>query len=486
MADSPFDGLKPTLLWKHFESFTRIPRCSGNEAAAGEFVLRWAADHDFKSSQDPLGNIVVRVPASEGREGAPAVALQGHLDMVGEKDSASPHDFATDPLKVIREGDWITADGTTLGADNGVGLAACMAAAEDPEVIHGPLELLFTVDEETGLTGATGLEPGFVTAKTLLNLDSEEEGAVYVGCAGGRDSEVALPVERQPGIGSAFKVQVSGLLGGHSGLDINTGRGNALKVLAEYLGRLSAETELELIAFEGGDKHNAIPREALAVVSMPEPARKKAGELAAEMSADLQTIYGKNDPGVKLEILPQQSNGQPLTQASRDALLDLVQVLPHGVLAMSQDVAGLVETSTNLAVVRLEQDHAVLQESSRSSVMPSLKTVQRGIFAAARLAKGQPRSLGGYPGWQPNMDSEVLTRAIGVHQRLFGEAPEVKAIHAGLECGIIGEKYPGMDMISFGPQIEAPHSPSERVKISTLHRFYGFLKGLLADLAASH
>jgi len=486
MTRSPFEGLEPALLFSHFEAFTKIPRCSRNEAAASAHVKAWAAERGYPVKEDALGNLVIQAPASQGKEGAPAVVLQGHLDMVGEKNSDSPHDFDADPIPVKREGDWLCAEGTTLGADNGVGLAASMAVAEDPEAVHGPLELLFTIDEETGLTGAQGLESGFVSGKTMLNLDSEEEGAVYVGCAGGTDTDLTLPLERNATAaqGETFTVTLAGFRGGHSGLDINTGRGNAAKALAWYLARLRGEASYSLLAMNGGDKHNAIPREARATVILDTAAKAAADSLRATFLEDLKLIYGVTDPDFSLTLEPGGAAMDALTNASRDTLLELIMALPHGVLAMSQAVEGLVETSTNLAVVKVGEASAQLQESTRSSVMPALAEAQQGIFALAWLAGADAHSDGGYPGWQPDMDSNVLAKVKAVHARLFGAEPEVKAIHAGLECGIIGEKMGGMDMVSFGPQIENPHSPSEQVKISTMGPFYDLLKGLLAELAS--
>jgi dipeptidase D len=440
-----------------------------------------------QAEQDGAGNVMVRVPATQGKQNAPVVVLQGHLDMVGEKDSNSKHDFDKDPIPVIRDGDWLTADGTTLGADNGVGLAASLALMDDPDSVHGPLELLFTVDEETGLTGAMEIPAGFVKGKIMLNLDSEEEGSVYVGCAGGNDTIARLPIKREKAEGEAFEVKVSGLKGGHSGLDINLGRGNAIKVLGWYLDRLRREVkdDLRLVAFSGGDKHNAIPREASATILLPAGRKAAAQAVLSRMQEDLRTTFSKTDQDVKIEMTASKSSGQPLTRDSRDKFLCMVMALPHGVLTMSQAVAGLVETSTNLAVARLEDKQATLHESSRSSVAPLLAQAQDEITALIRLAGAEPKDGGGYPGWQPNMDSKVLARAQAVHEKVTGKAPEVKAIHAGLECGIIGEKMGGMDMISFGPQIEWPHSPSERVKIDSVERFYRFLKALLQDLASS-
>ena len=480
---SPFDGLEPKLLFSYFEKLTQIPRCSKNEAGVIEYLLGLAKEKGLEADRDQAGNVVIRLPAIPGKESAPTVILQGHMDMVGEKDSDSPHDFAKDPIPVKREGEHLTAEGTTLGADNGVGLAAALALIDDSDAVHGPLELLFTVDEETGLTGAQAISADFLQGRTLLNLDSEEEGAIYVGCAGGADTHITLPLKRSGRDGERLGVKVSGLKGGHSGLDINTGRANAVKVLALFLDRLRARTGLGLVNIAGGDKHNAIPREATAEIVLDSGGRAAADEVLARFRQDLQACYGKSDPDIVVELGAGGGDTPALDEASRDRLLDLLLAAPHGVLAMSQQVAGLVETSTNLAVVRTEADAATIMESSRSSVAPALAEVQGGLFALARLAGGRPEDAGGYPGWQPNMDSAVLARAREVHRKVTGREAEIKAIHAGLECGIIGEKFGGMDMISFGPQIEWPHSPSERVHIGSVGRFYEFLKALLAELA---
>jgi dipeptidase D len=484
MASNPFEGLKPEALWKYFDALTRIPRCSGNEAQSAAYVLEQAKDHGVEAEQDGHGNVVVRIPASPGRESSPVVVLQGHLDMVGEKDSDSAHDFAKDPIPVKRDGDYLAAEGTTLGSDNGVGLAAGLAFLDDKDAVHGPLELLFTVDEETGLTGAQGLQPGFCKGKIMLNLDSEEEGSLYVGCAGGADTHATLTVQREESRGDVFKVQVRGLKGGHSGLDINFGRGNAIKVLGHFLHNLRKQVDFGLVTFEGGDKHNAIPREASAVVILPAGGKQKADEVLEATRRDLQACFGKTDPGVQVELSAAGDGPLPLTRESRDKFLCLVLAMPHGVLGMSQDVPGLVESSTNLAVVRLKESQAEFLESTRSSIMPVISMAQETLFSAAYLAGAKPEAKGGYPGWQPNMDSKLLKLASLVHERVTGKVPEVKAIHAGLECGIIGEKFGGMDMISFGPEIESPHSPSERVKIDSVERFYEFLKALLKELAA--
>lgn len=478
------EGLEPKLYWERFAEFTRIPRCSGNEKAAGEHVLAWAKAHGFEAQRDRMGNVVVRVPATKGHEAKPIVVLQGHLDMVGEKNSDCKHDFTKDPIPVVRKGDHICTEGTTLGADNGVGLAASLFISEDPTAVHGPLELLFTVEEETGLDGANALEPGMLKGKVMLNLDTEEDHCIYVGCAGGGDITGELPLERADHAGEYHRVRVHKMKGGHSGVDINLNRGNALKVLALYLEVLRGKTDYALVDLRGGDKHNAIPREAFATIVLPPGKRPVAEEAAKEVHARLLQMLAKSDPDFTIELeAGEHMKILPLTVHSRDRLIDLMLALPHGVLAMSLAVPGLVETSSNMAVCRTEPTHMFFHTSSRSSVASSLKAVHDNILAIARLAGAKAQRKGGYPGWAPNVDSTVLKMAKGVHTRVFGTEPGIKAIHAGLECGIIGEKFGGMDMISFGPLIEWPHSPSERLTISTVTWFVTFLREILKELA---
>jgi dipeptidase D len=481
---SPFDGLTPEILWRNFEVLTKIPRCSGNEAAAARSVFTRARAKNLNAIQDATGNVVVRVPGTPGKERASVVVLQSHLDMVGEKDSDSRHDFRTDPINVVRAGDWIGAQGTTLGADNGIGASAALAFLDDTSAIHGPLELLFTVSEEIGLDGARALTTDFIQGKILINLDSEEDGVIYVGCAGGVDTQIKLKVKRAKASGDGLVVKLGGLKGGHSGIDINMGRGNAVQILAWYLDRLRSEVDFKLVDFRGGDKHNAIPREASAVLLVPKGGREKAAAVREAAVADLKAMFGTTDPGLTLDLAKTSTKRGALTRRDRDRFINLIVSMPHGVLAMSQSIPGLVESSTNLAVVRLDKASGLLHESSRSSVMPALRRIQASIIAVARGHGAETIDKGGYPGWQPNLDSLLLRRARKVFVATTGTEPAVKAIHAGLECGIIGERLKGMDMISIGPQIEHPHSPSERVKIDTVERFYNLLKALVADLAS--
>ena len=483
MSQSP-DLLEPRSLWGHFAAICRIPHPSKQEQAIRQYVLDWAAAQGFASRVDAAGSVAVSVPATKGHEDAPTIVLQGHLDMVCEKNSDVEKDFVTEPIDAYVDDDWVRARGTTLGADNGIGLAAGMAAADDPAVVHGPLELLFTVDEETGLTGASCLEGGFVTGDLLLNLDSEEDGALYVGCAGGGDSDLRIPLSwAAPPAGVPRRIKVAGLRGGHSGLDIIENRGNALKLLARALREALGATGLALGDMTGGDKHNAIPREAWAevLVGADEEDALRAAVGAVERSA--REEFGASDPDLRLTVETAEAPARVFDPATRDRVVDLVLALPHGALAMSRDILGLVETSNNVARIRVDGDAFEILTSSRSSVAAALAATRDQVRACAALAGGETRMGGGYPGWKPNMASPLLATAKEVFSQRFGREPKVAAIHAGLECGIIGERYPKMDMLSFGPEIRGAHSPEERVSISSTGRFWTFLRALLAELA---
>jgi dipeptidase D len=485
-VSSPLESLEPQLVWKHFDALRRIPRPSKHEERAAEHVVQWAHAHGFAVKRDAAGNVVVRVPATPGFEGAPAVVLQGHLDMVPEKNSDVAFDFLADPIQVRVVDDYVYATGTTLGADNGIGVAAALAVAEDSEAVHGPLELLFTVDEETGLTGAQQLDPSLVSARTLINLDTEETGALYIGCAGGADAHHVFTVTLEPVPAGhvALAVKVRGLRGGHSGVDIHENRGNALKFLARLVAAPSRQVtpDLRLASVSGGSKHNAIPREAEAVITVPAGDKESVTKAIRDMAAVLQEEFGEIDPGQRVEV-EETTTSQVFSASDGNRILDAFLACPHGVLAMSRAVPGLVETSNNLAVVTTEGKEVKVVTSSRSSVMPALKATLQQVEAVFRLAGASVQVHDGYPGWRPNPESQVLKTSVAVFQREFGSSPAIKAIHAGLECGLIGEKLPGIDMVSMGPQIESPHSPDERVKISTVADFYRLLKAVLAELA---
>ena len=485
MSD-PLSGLAPAHLWRHFGSLAAIPRPSGHEEKAAAFVIATGRAAGAVVRQDARGNVVLAVPASPGREAAPVVILQTHLDMVCEKNRDVTHDFDRDPIRPRLSGDWVSATGTTLGADNGIGVAAALAVATDAGIAHGPLELLFTVDEETGLTGAKDLDPSIVTGRVLLNLDSEEDGVIYVGCAGGEDSLIDLAVTRTAPAGSAgARLAIRGLRGGHSGLNIVENRGNALKLLARILQAASdARIPCAIGSIAGGSKHNAIPREAEAIVAVDAAARTRHEATAREMTAAFRIELARIDDGLEIEVSPHDAPRRVLSPADSDRLVRLMMALPHGVLAMSPDIPGLVETSNNLAVVVSADDSVRVVTSSRSSVAPTLRAVVASVRAAAALAGGTVTPKDGYPGWKPNMLSKALAVVRDVYRRRWEKEPGVTAIHAGLECGLLGEKVPGLDMVSFGPQIEGAHSPDERVSVPSVGRFYGALAEVLDRLSA--
>lgn len=486
---SPLSNLEPRGLWKHFDDIRRIPRPSKHEEEVAEHVVRWARGRGLEVARDAAGNVVVKVPATRGHEGAPVIVLQGHLDMVAEKNQDVAFDFLKDAIQVRIVGEYVYATGTTLGADNGVGVAAAMAIADDPEAAHGPLELLFTVDEETGLTGAMQIDPALLSGRTMINLDTEEDGALYIGCAGGADTTCTFAVDRvAASIATApFHLSVRGLRGGHSGVDIHENRGNAVKFTARCLNAArTAGVEFELVSLSGGSKHNAIPREADTVVRLPKAQEKAFREAVKHTAALLHAEFGEIDPNQKIEVKASDDSDElrrVWSRSDRDRILDALLGCPHGVLAMSRAVPGLVETSNNLAVVITEGSEVRLTISSRSSVAPSLKAVSEQVAAVFRRAGGKVESHDGYPGWAPNPKSPIFNTALAVFEREFGAKPAVRAIHAGLECGLIGERFPGMDMVSMGPQIESPHSPDERVKIPTVASFYRLLKAVLAEVA---
>lgn len=478
--------LEPRSLWQHFDEILKIPRGSGNEKAVAEYVTGIAKKHNLSYQQDAAGNLVVKKPASAGRENAPITVLQSHLDMVNDKNSDVKHDFEKDPIKPRLDGEYLCATGTTLGSDNGIGVASALALMAAKDAVHGPLELLFTVDEETGLTGANNLAEDLLTGRQLINLDTEEEGALYVGCAGGAGTDLALPLkeDRVDKNLKVLRLKLAGLRGGHSGVDIHLQRGNATKLLARALYHLITVRGLKfyLAGISGGNKHNAIPREAFATVLVP---NKKQNDFLEALHAQIDAIraeYATVEPNLALTIEKGRAKQCWTGKTTRRALA-LLHALPHGVAMMSNDIPGLVETSTNLAVVDTRKKSLHIHCSTRSSVNTALQALRDRIRAIAESFGASVKEDAGYPGWKPNLNSHVLHVAKQVHQELFGVEPAVKAIHAGLECGIIGMKYPGMDMVSLGPQIEFPHSPDERVKIPSVANYYKLLLGTLKKLS---
>ncbi|MGD0339526.1 MAG: aminoacyl-histidine dipeptidase [Bacteroidota bacterium] len=478
---SAIEGLEPKKIWEYFAELSTIPRGSKNEAKAAAYIVGVAKKLGLEVQKDTAGNVVVRKPAGAGRENAPMVALQGHLDMVCEKNKDKVHNFEKDPIVLRRNGNFLTADGTTLGADNGIGVCTALALMEEQSVLHGPLEFLFTIDEETGLTGANNLKDDFVKSRTLLNLDSEEEGILYVGCSGGGDTVGTLHVEFEamPAQSIAMNLKIGGLRGGHSGLEINTGRGNAIKLINRVLYILT-EMGVRLASIEGGNKRNAIPRETETVIVVPKKLVDEVKKVVASCDALFKTEYATVDGGVALSVTEIKGKRvRVLKKARQKKLVILLYALPHGVIAMSPDIPGLVETSTNLATINTTRKGIIIATSQRSSVESEKEDVVQMVHSTFVLSGAEVEHGDGYPGWKPNLNSAILKIAKDTYQKKYGRLPEVKAIHAGLECGIIGEKFPGMDMISFGPTLEMVHSPEERVHIDTVKTFWDYLCAIL-------
>jgi dipeptidase D len=476
------EGLKPEVFWRCFAEIARIPRPSGQEARIARFVLDRANELGLEAAQDACGNVVVKKPASPGRENLRSICLQAHLDMVCEKNADKSHDFLTDPIELVRKGDVITANGTTLGADNGVGVATSLAIMKDRSLEHGPLEFLFTVEEETGLTGAKNLNPDLVQSRTLINLDSEEEGALYVGCAGGKDTlgSWKLVKESAPKHATVVCLTVKGLKGGHSGLEIDKGLGNAIKLLNRAVIVL-AKIGARLSSIDGGNMRNAIPRECKAILYLSSEKMDEAQSLVAKLDAVFRAELSPIDPDVVLTMTKQDGaqGAEVLKKGLQDNICRSIVALPTGVLHMSGDIPGLVETSTNVSVITTNESDIVLITSQRSSVASRLAEVVQSVEAIFELGGATIEVSEGYPGWKPNLNSEILKVAKQCYRSLYGRDVEVKAIHAGLECGIIGERIPGMDMISFGPTMESVHSPDERVYIESVGNYWEFLLGIL-------
>lgn len=480
---SVLQSLEPQPVWKHFAALAAIPRASTKEDAARNYVLAHASRLALKAVQDTAGNVVVSKPARPGREHAPMALLQGHLDMVCEKNEGTPFNFDTDPIKVVRDGDWLKADGTTLGSDNGVGVAAALAVMESQDISHGPLEFAFTIDEETGLTGAAEFPGGLLHSKYFLNLDNEDIGTLCIGCSGGVKTTARRKIALRPATANAaWRIKVSGLKGGHSGVDIHQGRGNAIRILGGVLQNTLDHLPIEIAAINGGSAQNAIPREASATVSLDSGREKELKSLIAQSEADYRADLGEFDS--ELQVTVEKAERLPNVMEANDArqTVALLASLHHGVLAMSPDVPGLVQTSTNLAVVTTKGDVVEIITSQRSAIESSKNNAAAMVATICKLAGFEVEHNGGYPGWKPEPHSEIVQKLQATHQKLFGEPAKLIAMHAGLECGVIGEKYPGMQMVSFGPTIVGPHSPNERVQISTVESFWRFLKAVLEQI----
>lgn len=474
------EGLEPKELWKHFGALTAIPRASTKETSVREYVLAQSRRLALQSSHDRVGNTVIRKPAHRGRENAPVTVLQGHLDMVCEKNEGTAHDFDTDPIHIIRDGDWLRANGTTLGADNGVGVSAALAVMDSNDIAHGPLEFVFTIDEESGLTGAAEFPGGMLNSSYFLNLDNEETGTICIGCSGGVKTTGRCKIAFRPAsANTSWRIKVSGLRGGHSGVDIHQGRGNALRILGGLLQNMLEGTAAEIAEINGGSAQNAIPREAAAVVLLDRAREKDLQALVRQAESDYKADLGAFDPDVQITAERVIRPEKVLEASDARRTVDTLVSLPHGVLAMSPDVQGLTQNSTNLATISTNSERVEIVTSQRSAIESSKWAVARVVATVFRLAGFEAEHSSSYPGWKPEPKSDLVLKLQAVHQELFGEPAKLIAMHAGLECGVIGEKYPGMQMASFGPTIVNPHSPNERVQISTVTSFWNYLKAVL-------
>jgi dipeptidase D len=478
---------KTKEILKAFEEISKIPRCSKNEQQIAEWLMDWAKEHNFEAKMDSVMNIVIKVPGSPGFENSPIVVIQGHMDMVCEKTPDSPHDFSKDPIKFVYEGEWLTADRTTLGADNGIAIAMAMVMAVDKETPHPPLELLFTVDEETGLTGANALEPGFIDGKILINVDSEDEGVFTVGCAGGINTNLSLPLDYEavPAGYKQYKLSAGGMKGGHSGIDIGLGKANAIRILGRAVHQLKDQgVDVRLSDIMGGSAHNAIPRDAYAIVFLSDEDSAKAKDIIAEWSAIFNGEFKTTDPDlfVSLEENSEGEYDDVITEVEAQKVVEFTLAIPHGVEAMSPDIEGLVETSNNFANIKMEDGWLKVLTSQRSSVVSKLNALTARIESVALLGGGEAQSGDGYPPWQPNMDSPLLARSVKLYEKMYNKKPVVEVIHAGLECGIIGDKNPGMDMISIGPDLKFPHCPDEKIHVGTIGKVWDFMAELMKEL----
>ena len=470
--------LKPELIWRCFDEITKVPRPSKHEEQIRAYLLDFAGKHGIEVKTDEVGNVLMRKPATKGHEDAPTIVMQAHMDMVAEKNSGIDHDFMKDPIPTYIDGDWVKARGTTLGADNGIGMAGALAVMIDDTIEHGPLEALFTVNEEIGLEGAENLGPDMITGTMLLNLDSEDDGEIFVGCAGGIDTTAVFNYKKSmaPANFTYFHIAVSGLLGGHSGGDIHLGRANANKLIARFIWDCSKKYPVEVSGIRGGNLRNAIPREASAEFGVLSDHKDKVLEALNKYADEIRNEYKGLEPNLKLEINEIERPEFCIDSDTSLALVRAIYSAPHGVYSMSRDLENLVETSTNLAAVKMEEgDKIVVTTSQRSSVESRKNDMAGQVEAHFELAGAKVDHSDGYPGWAPNLESRIMKITAEAYEELYGVKPEIKAIHAGLECGLFLSKYPHLDMVSMGPTMRGVHSPDEKLLIPTVEKFYRHL-----------
>ncbi|ANS84633.1 Cytosol non-specific dipeptidase [Vibrio scophthalmi] len=481
---SEISHLSPVPLWQFFDKICSIAHPSKHEEALAQYIVTWAQEQGFDVRRDPTGNVFIKKPATPGMEKKKGVVLQAHIDMVPQKNEETQHDFTTDAIQPYIDGEWVTAKGTTLGADNGIGMASCLAVLASTDIKHGPIEVLLTIDEEAGMTGAFGLEAGWLEGDILLNTDSEQEGEVYMGCAGGIDGEVTLPLTREaiPAGYITRQLVLKGLKGGHSGCDIHTGRGNANKLLGRFLAGHAQELDLRLIEFRGGSLRNAIPREAFVTVALPAESEAKLAETFEFYTNLLRAELGRVETDIASFNQAVNNEAQAFTLSDQQRFIATLNALPNGVIRMSDDIAGVVETSLNVGVIVTEADKITVLCLIRSLIDSGRQQVESTLKSVAELAGANVAFSGAYPGWKPDADSEIMAVFRDLYDSIYGHKPNIMVIHAGLECGLFKEPYPEMDMLSFGPTIKFPHSPDEKVEISTVALFWEQMIALLENI----
>ena len=477
-------NLEPKVVWKHFYDLTQVPRPSKHEDAIQDFMMKFGQDLGLETIKDAVGNVIIRKPATKGMEDRMGIIMQGHLDMVPQKNNDTDHDFTKDPIDAYIDGDWVTARGTTLGADNGMGVAAAMALLASTDIEHGPLEGLFTSDEETGMTGAFGLQAGVLKGDILMNMDSEDEGELYVGCAGGIDATINFDIENVavPAGMIAYNLEVSGLKGGHSGVDIPLGRGNSNKLLFRFMKAAAKHHGMLISYIQGGSLRNAIPRESFSKVVIPE-ANKSDFEACVKKYEDIFIAELKTvEPDLSFKFKAIDMPKEVMSEKDMWRVINSIYGAPNGVIRMSNDIEGVVETSTNLAIIQSRGNKLEVAALLRSSVETSKDDLAEMFVSIFELAGADVVLNGEYPGWKPNMDSKILKSMQGTYEKMYGFIPKIMVIHAGLECGLLGSVYPNWDMISFGPTIRFPHSPDEKVNIETVGKFWDFFVGTLKTI----
>lgn len=478
--------LRPAVVFHYFDEVCQVPRPSKKEEKIRAYLLDFAKKHNLEAKTDEAGNVLIKKAASAGMENLKTVILQSHIDMVCEKNKDTEHNFETDPIQTYIDGEWLRAKGTTLGADNGIGVATELAVLASDDIKHGPIECLFTVDEETGLTGAFALKEGFMNGDILLNLDSEDDGELFIGCAGGANTTAIypFPTEKAPQGWFFFRVSVKGLTGGHSGDDISKNRANANKLLNRFLVQTMQKYGMRLADIEGGNLHNAIPREAHALCAVPMEYKEAVRVDLNIFISEIENEYSATEPNLAMDLESEAPVEYVMEQKAMERFLLSIYAVHHGVYAMSQDIPGLVETSSNLASIKVCDGTIKVVTSQRSSILSSRKDMSQMVSAAFILGGATVTTGEGYPGWKPNPSSEILKIAVESYKKLFGVEPKVKAIHAGLECGLFLQKYPSLDMVSFGPTLRGVHSPDERMLIPTVEKFWNHLLDILAHIPA--